>query len=245
MDKSIKEFIWSNRPYFEDFITRCTYHSNRIEGSTISYAETYALIFGDDSFRITATPREIYDAINHKYAMDYMMKTMQEQLTEADIKELARRINRNMDEVSGYRQTRVLIRGAEHIPPAPEQIRQAMMYFVYNYNHTTFDSIYHKMAEMHIQFERIHPFSDGNGRTGRLLLSYELLKNDLPPMVIPSEQRTEYFAFLAKQDIKGLSDFFRELSEQEKERIKGFEASENKADPKQEARASGKAASKR
>ena len=88
-------------------------------------------------------------------------------------------------------------------------------------NHDEQD-IFTKIARYHIEFERIHPFEDGNGRTGRLLINYELLKNDIPPIVIPKDNRTEYFKYLADRDIVGLSSFFRELSNKEKKHIEMF-----------------------
>lgn len=94
-----------------------------------------------------------------------------------------------------------------------------MMYFVYNYNHTEFDSIYQKLAQMHLQFERIHPFEDGNGRTGRLLLNYELIKNNLAPVVIPKEQRSTYFEMIGNNDSTALEEFLKKLSCEEPERI--------------------------
>lgn len=66
---SVIEFLKSNRAYFEDFITRSTYHSNAIEGSTLSFPETYAILWNDNSMSIKATARELYDAINHKFAL--------------------------------------------------------------------------------------------------------------------------------------------------------------------------------
>ncbi len=215
----IKEYIFHNREYFEDFITRSTYHSNAIEGNTLSYAETYAILFNDNEFKVSAKPREIYEAINHKYALHYVLENLDRELTESVIKDIAVLINKNISEISGYRTVPVRIRGSEHIPPAPPQIPQMMMYYVRNYNQTAFDDVFQKMAQMHLQFERIHPFEDGNGRTGRLLLNYELLKNDMAPIVIPKEHRTEYFLMLEKQDSMELSRFFRELSEQEQKRI--------------------------
>ncbi len=215
-------FIKSNRPYFEDFITRSTYHSNAIEGNTLSYAETYAVIFNENSFKVAAKPREIYEAINHKYALSYVLDNLKEPLSKKMITDIGRIINKNIDEIDGYRKIAVFVRGAEYIPPAPSLVEQLMMYFVYNYNNTKYDNIFFKAAFNHIEFERIHPFGDGNGRTGRLLINYELLRNNLPPVVINVDDRTEYFKYLASQDAEGLSRFLEALCDKEKERMELF-----------------------
>ena len=96
-----------------------------------------------------------------------------------------------------------------------------MTYFVYNYNHDEED-ILTKIARYHIEFEKIHPFEDGNGRTGRLLLNYELLKNNIPPVVISKEERVKYFEFLRNNDSTGLAEWLRSLSTEEKERMEKF-----------------------
>lgn len=69
-----------------------------------------------------------------------------------------------------------MIRGSEHISPSPEQVNNLMMYFVYNYNHDENTDTFYKIANYHLEFESIHPFEDGSGRTGRLLINFELLK---------------------------------------------------------------------
>lgn len=215
-------FMRNNREYFEDFITRSTYHSNAIEGSTLSYAETYAILFNDNSLRVTATARELYEAINHKYALNKALQTLGEPLSERLIKEIAIAINKNINEIGGYRTVSVLIRGAEHIPPQPNQINQLMMQLVYEHNHDEDTDPFVREARFHIRFERIHPFEDGNGRTGRILLNRGILAAGLAPVVVPFECRAEYLALLANGDAEALAEMFRELSRAEEERIARF-----------------------
>lgn len=222
---NIFEILLTNKQYLEDFVTRSTYHSNAIEGSTLTYAETYAILYNDNSFKIEGKePREIYEAINHKIALELMFKFLKEEntiITEKLIKEVNETINRNIKDTTGYRKVQVFIRGSEHIPPKPEQVPNLMNYFVYNYNNDEND-IYTKVANYHIQFESIHPFEDGNGRTGRLLMNYELLKNNLPPVVISKDDRVKYFEFLRNKDVQGMASWLKELSDIEKMRIKEF-----------------------
>jgi Fic family protein len=224
----IIDFIMENKEYLKDFITRSTYHSNAIEGSTLTYAETYAILFNDNNFKINnKEPREIYEAINHKKAMLILFDRLKKDelnLDEHFIKQINETINQDIKDTKGYRNVRVMIRGSEHIPPNPEQINNLMMYFVYNYNHDENTDIFYKIANYHLEFERIHPFEDGNGRTGRLLINFELLKNNIPPIVIPKEGRTEYFEFLRNKDVEGFANFLRTLSKKEKERIEFFKS---------------------
>jgi len=220
----ILKFILENKEYLQDLITRSTYHSNAIEGSTLTYAETYAILYNDNSFKIEGKePREIYEAINHKKALELVFKNLQnnEELNEKFIKQLNETINRDIKDTEGYRTVQVFIQGSEHIPPEPEKVPNLMMYYIYNYNHDKQD-IFAKIAKYHIEFEKIHPFEDGNGRTGRLLLNYELLKNNFPPVVIAKEDRVMYFEFLKNNDGTSLAQWLKELSTREKERMKKF-----------------------
>lgn len=224
----IIDFIMENKEYLEDIITRSTYHSNAIEGSTLTYAETYAILFNDNSFKINnKEPREIYEAINHKKAMILLfdkLKNAELELNEQFIKQINETINQDIKDTKGYRNVKVMIRGSEHIPPIPEQINNLMMYFVHNYNHDENTDIFYKIANYHLEFESIHPFEDGNGRTGRLLINFELLKSNIPPIVIPKEERTKYFELLRNKDIEGLANWLRDLSESEKERLESFKS---------------------
>lgn len=221
---TILKFVLNNKEYLEDLITRSTYHSNAIEGSTLTYAETYAILYNDNSFKIEGKePREIYAAINHKKALELVFKNLKntEEFDERFIKKINETINMDIRDSEGYRAVQVFIQGSEHIPPEPEKVPNLIMDYIYNYNHDEQD-IFTKIARYHIEFERIHPFEDGNGRTGRLIINYELLKNNLPPVVIAKENRVKYFEFLRNADINGLAEWLKELSAREKEKMEKF-----------------------
>ena len=130
---TILEFVLNNKNYLEDLVTRSTYHSNAIEGSTLTYAETYAILYNDNSFKITGKePREIYEAINHGKALKLLFKNLQnkEDFNEKFLKDLNQIINKDIKDTEGYRTVQVFIRGSEHIPPEPEKIPNLMMYYV-------------------------------------------------------------------------------------------------------------------
>ena len=98
--------ILDYKQYLEDFITRSTYHSNAIEGSTLTYAETYAILYNDNRFKIEGKePKEIYEAINHKKALELVFRNLQnhEEFNENFIKQLNETINRDIKDTKGYR----------------------------------------------------------------------------------------------------------------------------------------------
>ena len=219
--KSIVNSIYRNRPYFEDFITRSVYNSNAIEGNTLSYYETYALIFNDNAI-IKAKPREIYESINLKYAFDYTLRNLDKDLSVDMIKKIGIFINKNIEEINGFRTTPVMIIGASHIPPNANDVPRLLSELVYKVKKSEFNNIYEYMAYWNIRFERIHPFTDGNGRTGRVILSRMALRNGLAPVIIPVDYRANYMNMLDKCDVKSLAELLKELNKVEIERMNNF-----------------------
>lgn len=214
-----------SKDYFEDFITRSVNTSNRIEGSTLSFVETYAILWNDNSFNLNnVKPRDFYEAVNLKYASNLMLDSVRngEQLTEILIIRLNEIINKNIIDTSGYRRVQVYIRGAKDIPPSPMEVQGKMMYLVDDFNNNDQIPLLEKIAHFHILFEHIHPFENGNGRTGRLLINFELIKQGQAPVIIPDERRVEYFDFIAEYDTDGLTKMLTELQRQEMERIENF-----------------------
>lgn len=79
------------------------------------------------------------------------------------------------------------------------------------------------ILDTHIQFERIHPFSDGNGRTGRMIMVYSLLQEGFPPLIIEKESKAQYIEFLGNQDVDGFVQFAKETLEKEQKCMQGFQ----------------------
>lgn len=221
-NKTLVDMIKRNDSYFEDYITRSVYHSNAIEGSTLSYYETYQIIFraSSDEILTNVKPRELYEAINLKYAMDYIFRHLGEAVTVSYLIEIGSIINKNIHEISGFRTAPVFIMGAEHIPPDAADVPRLVNELLY----TSFrsDDFLYDLADFHIRYERIHPFSDGNGRSGRVLLNKMALSEGYVPFVIPKEERTRYMNLLADCDTSGLRNMIADLMESEKERMKQF-----------------------
>ncbi len=183
----------------EHLIVNWTYHSNAIEGSTLTLSETKVALEG-----ITVggkTIKEHLEAINHKDAILYVEQIVknQEDLSEWQIKSIHRLILKGIeDEYAGvYRKENVIISGARHIPPDAVQVQSQMERFIKWYeNEGQHLHPIERASVIHVDFVGIHPFIDGNGRTARLLLNFELMKNGFPPIVIQKENRSEYYTAL-------------------------------------------------
>ncbi|MGM9879631.1 MAG: Fic family protein [Bacilli bacterium] len=207
--------------YFENFITRSIKNSNAIEGNTLSYAQIYSIVFNDESLPLqNVNPRELYETINLKYALNCSLENINKFDKELIIS-IGNLINKNIKDTSGFRKIQNYIRGADFVPVKPEYVSNRIDEIIYEYNNSNLEKI-EKIAKFHIDFEHIHPFEDGNGRTGRVLLNHQLIMNEELPVVIPEEKRIEYFNFLANYDIYGLSSMIKELQVKEREKINDY-----------------------
>jgi len=180
----------------EEFVIEDTYNSNAIEGSSLTLRET-ALIL-KEGITIGEKPlKEHLEAIGHRDAFAYMagLADTNAALTERVIKEVHSLVLMHDPLHKGvYRSIPVTIAGAVHAPPppylVPEQIAQLLADYpaMQQRRH-----IIEAIAEFHLRFEGIHPFIDGNGRTGRLLLNLELIKAGFLPVNIKFADRRKYY----------------------------------------------------
>ena len=218
-----RKILKTNNEYFEDFVSRSTYNSNAIEGNTLSFADTYAIIFNDNTVKVNAQPKEIYEAINHKYALNMIIDRQEKKLDQLFLIDINKTINKNIIFVGGYRLGPVRIIGSNKKFPKVQELQSLIDDYIKEYNEALEqDFSFEKIAKLHIDFENIHPFPDGNGRTGRLLINYYMLIKNQIPIVIPIEQRSEYLSYMEKNDVEGLSKLLEKLQKEEKERINDF-----------------------
>jgi Fic family protein len=178
-----------------------TYNSNAIEGNTLTLIETKVVLEG-----ITVggkTLREHLEVINHRDAILYVEEIVRnsDSLSEWEIKNIHRLVLKGINDnyAGAYRDQQVIIAGAEHVPPAPYLLKEQMENLIKWYEGE--GAGLHPVARaamLHIIFVGIHPFIDGNGRTSRLLLNLELMKNGYPPIVIRNDNRIRYYNALDK-----------------------------------------------
>ena len=222
-NKNIVNIIRRNEPYFEDLITRSVYNSNRIEGNTLSMPETYSIIFNNkNNIEVKANAREIFEAINLKYAYDYILKNLYNDVTFEMVKKVGKIINKNIKDIDGFRKIDVFIYGASEVPPKAIEVPTLVGELLYKKGIEENEDIFDYLARFHIDFEHIHPFEDGNGRTGRVLLIKELLCRNLAPLVIPYSERASYINYLDDKNVKMLSELLKKLNDIELERMKKF-----------------------
>lgn len=177
----------------EEFVVEYTYNSNAIEGNTLTLRETDLVLRG---LTIDQKPlKDHMEAVGHKDAFYFVQDLVKEQepLSESVIKQIHYLVLADKKEDRGvYRRVPVRIMGAKHEPVQPYLIQPKMERLLEDYRNNT-EHIITKLARFHIEFEGIHPFIDGNGRTGRLLVNLELMKAGYPPIDIKFKDRVAYY----------------------------------------------------
>jgi Fic family protein len=201
---SLKEAIDLHRPFSKrlsdslqaKLIVEWTYNSNAIEGNMLTLSETKVVLEG-----ITIGGKSLVEhleIINHREAILFVedLVTNKEALSEWNIKNIHALILREIDNHNAgkYRMENVVISGANHIPPKHYEINNLMQKLIAEYQKDWQD--YHPVVRatlLHGEFLKIHPFIDGNGRTSRLLLNFELMRNGYTPIIIKNENRAKYY----------------------------------------------------
>jgi Fic family protein len=204
---SLKETIDQHRPFskrlanslHEKLIVEWTYNSNAIEGNTLTLSETKVVLEG-----ITIGGKsmvEHLETVNHRDAILFIEDLVfnNKTLSEWNIKNIHALILKGIDNSNAgkYRTENVVISGAEHIPPKHYEVGDLMQKLIAEYQNE-WGGLHPVVSAtlLHGEFVKIHPFIDGNGRTSRLLLNFELIKNGYTPIIIKNEDRAKYYDVL-------------------------------------------------
>lgn len=223
------------KEYLDDILVRMAHHSSAIEGNTISLPETISIILhnkvvSDRSLDL----REIYEVKNHEQAFEYVLAELNSEapLSIYIIKEIHALLTDRLQYDKGwFKSSDNAVKGADFLTASAKETPLLMQQWVDNLNYRL-DSTTNQqekieiISESHITFERIHPFSDGNGRTGRMLINYSLMQHGFAPLVIDKNDRAEYIAYLSGQNINKLSKFIKNNIDLEQDRIERFKNSE-------------------
>ena len=196
----------------EEFAVEYTYNSNAIEGNTLTLRETDLVLRG---LTIDKKPlKDHMEAVGHKEAFDFVRELVESgvPLSERVIKQIHYLVLADKREDRGvYRRVPVRIMGAKTEPVQPYLIQSQMEQLLETYQKST-EHIVSRLARFHIEFEGIHPFIDGNGRTGRLLVNLELMKAGYPPIDIKFADRLAYYdafdAYSGKHEVTAMEKLF-------------------------------------
>lgn len=193
---------------YETFVSRFTNDSTAIEGNTLTLQETAGLLF-DKISPSSKSLREINEVINHREAFDHLL-SCKEDISKKFVLDLHRLVVKDTlpddlaDQIGAYRKVQVYIRGVEWMPPLPKDVPKDMrdLFSWYTRNKETIHPLV-VASYFHIGFETVHPFVDGNGRVGRLLMNFILHKNGFPMVNIPNSRKLEYYQYLEKAQVEG------------------------------------------
>lgn len=198
--------------YNDAFAVEFAHNSTAIEGNTLTLMETKVIL--EDGISIGGKAlREIYEVVNHKKAFQFVKQCIKDGLLldEKIVKDIHAIVMENIVVGGIYRNEEVAISGASHTPPA----RNVMYVQIKNF---FADLMYKKdlnpielAAWTHAEFVRIHPFQDGNGRTSRLIMNYQLMICGFLPVSIAKENRLDYYNALDKYATEGILDDFANM----------------------------------
>ncbi len=211
----------------KSFEVEYTHNSTAIEGNTLTLIQTKAVL--EDGISVGGkTLREIYEVVNHSKAFQFVKQCVAEgkPLDENTVKDIHALLMENILPGGIYRNVEVRISGAQHKPPAPSEMYRQVKGFYADLPYKAEMNAMELAAWIHAEFVKIHPFVDGNGRTSRMIMNYQLMTAGFLPVSIAKENRLPYFealeAYAVGGDLKPFAEMIASLEEQRLEEYLGI-----------------------
>ena len=183
-------------------IAETVYNSNAIENSTLTLEETERILL-EEMLSRNVSVREIFEAKNLARVMEYKRaKARNSELSKDLILRLHRMLIGGIDDgIAGrFRQPGEYVRVGMHIAPAPERVEGMMDDLLAEYSSDLGSYFLDKIARFHLDFENIHPFCDGNGRLGRVLINFQLIQLGLPRLILRNADKERYYRGFREYD---------------------------------------------
>jgi Fic family protein len=194
----------------ESELPEMVYKSKAIEYSTLTLKETEKILLAQALMREVSL-RETYEATNLARVIKYLWTRPNFELSVENLELLHQMLlgGINDDYAGRIRRTGEYVRVGWHIAPAPEQVKPMLENLIHQYNGDSNKYFLEKIAEFHLQFETIHPFCDGNGRMGRLIINLQFAALGYPPVIIQNKgKREEYYPIFEQWRDRQKSDKF-------------------------------------
>ncbi|OGE31293.1 hypothetical protein A3C59_00865 [Candidatus Daviesbacteria bacterium RIFCSPHIGHO2_02_FULL_36_13] len=195
-------------------IPEMVYNSNAIENSTLTLKETEKILLEMEVSKDISL-REVFEAKNLARVLEYIGTKSQQELSKDLILLLHQILLGNIDDnIAGrFRKKGEYVRVSTHIAPAPERIEKMMQEILIEYSADPISFFLDKIAKFHLDFEILHPFNDGNGRIGRVLINFQLQSYGFPALIIRDKEKKDYYqAFKNYSDARDTKPMERILS---------------------------------
>lgn len=197
----------------ESEVAEQVYNSNAIENSTLTLEETEKILLQIDLDRFI-TEREMFEAKNLARVVVYKDKKAKEQELNLEVILFLHKmlISNIRDDIAGrFRNNNEFVRVGSHIAPNPKEVVERLEKMLAEYNAAISENIIKRIAKLHLTFEYIHPFVDGNGRIGRVINNYLLIREGFVPINIKFIDRKKYYEAFNDFDKKGITAIMEEI----------------------------------